>query len=238
MPLYPLGTVRTIYRYPVKSMAGAELAEAPVGWHGLADDRRFAFRRVGDPSGFPWLTATKLPGLIRYRPYYAPDGGVRVVTPDGEDLELASEALRRQLSAEHGAEVELMRLDQGIYDEAKLSLISTATIGGIGAAAGVALEGRRFRPNLLVDLAEDRPFVEDAWVGQVLAFGQAADAPAIHITMLDLRCSMINLDPDTAASDPRVLKAAGRLNNANAGVYATPMRLGTIAVGDQVFLVK
>ena len=238
MSLQEVGVVRKIYRYPVKSMAGAELATTAVGWHGLADDRRFAFRRAGDPSGFPWLTATKLPGLVSYQAYFAPGGGVRVVTPAGEDLDLASDALRRQLAAEHGVEVELMRLDQGIYDEAKLSLISSATIAAISAAAGVAPDARRFRPNLLIEPAEDRPFVEDAWVGQVLAFGSADDAPAMHVSMLDLRCSMVNLDPDTAASDPRVLKATGRLNNVNAGLYGTPVRIGTVAVGDRVFLVK
>ena len=34
---------------------------ATIGWHGLDGDRRFAFRRIGDASGFPWLSASKLP---------------------------------------------------------------------------------------------------------------------------------------------------------------------------------
>lgn len=32
-----------IYRYPIKSMAGESLAEAKIGWHGIAEDRRYAF---------------------------------------------------------------------------------------------------------------------------------------------------------------------------------------------------
>ena len=55
-----LGYVRELVRYPVKSMAGTALESAFLGWHGLAGDRRFAFRRVGDDSGFPWLTASRL----------------------------------------------------------------------------------------------------------------------------------------------------------------------------------
>jgi len=67
-----LGTVRAIYRYPVKSMAGETQAAADLGWHGLDGDRRFAFRLLGNASGFPWLQASKLPGLLRYRPFFSP----------------------------------------------------------------------------------------------------------------------------------------------------------------------
>src|ERR1700675_478972 len=31
---------------------------AKLGWHGLDGDRRLAFRRMDDRSGFPWLTAS------------------------------------------------------------------------------------------------------------------------------------------------------------------------------------
>jgi uncharacterized protein YcbX len=48
-----LGVVRNLLRYPVKSMAGTPLESAYLGWHGFAGDRRFAFRRVADESGFP-----------------------------------------------------------------------------------------------------------------------------------------------------------------------------------------
>ena len=47
---------------------------------------------------------------------------------------------------------------------------------------------------------------------------------------------MINLDPDTAAQDGRVLKTVVRLNNNNAGVYGTVIQTGTIRVGDPVRL--
>ena len=56
-----IGRVEAIYRYPVKSMAGEKLEMAQLGWHGIEGDRRLALRRLNDNSGFPWLTATKLP---------------------------------------------------------------------------------------------------------------------------------------------------------------------------------
>jgi uncharacterized protein len=48
-------------------MAGIATESAFLGWHGLDGDRRFAFRRVTDESGFPFLSASRLPELIRYR---------------------------------------------------------------------------------------------------------------------------------------------------------------------------
>jgi hypothetical protein len=64
MPLV-IGQVEGIFRYPVKSMAGEPLETATLGWHGLDGDRRLAFRRLDDRSGFPWLTAGRLPDLVR-----------------------------------------------------------------------------------------------------------------------------------------------------------------------------
>jgi uncharacterized protein YcbX len=97
---------------------------------------------------------------------------------------------------------------------------------------------RRFRPNIVVRPARPSPFQEDEWVGGVLTFGEGDDAPAVTVTMRDVRCSMVNLDPDSAASAPEVLKAAVRANENCAGVYATVTRTGPLEVGQTVFLAK
>jgi len=67
MPI-AIGHVEAIFRYPVKSMRGERLEVAHLGWHGVSGDRRFAFRRMDDRSGFPWLTASKLPDLLLFTP--------------------------------------------------------------------------------------------------------------------------------------------------------------------------
>src|SRR5512146_947261 len=135
-----VGTIREIYRYPVKSMAGEAQRVANIGWHGLDGDRRFAFRRVGDTSGFPWLSASRLPALLCHRSYYpaGAEGGtlVRVVTPDGNDLAGDSAELRQQVSASCGGDVELMHLKHGVYDEAPLALITVATLRRLSQASG------------------------------------------------------------------------------------------------------
>src|SRR5438105_4639735 len=42
----PIGRVHELARYPVKSMAGTVIESAQLGWHGIAGDRRLAFRRL------------------------------------------------------------------------------------------------------------------------------------------------------------------------------------------------
>src|SRR5215510_10118445 len=86
-----IGRVETLLRYPVKSMGGETLDVADLGWHGLDGDRRLALRRLDDRSGFPWLTASKLPELILFSPERdtAVRGGslpTHVRTPEGDAL--------------------------------------------------------------------------------------------------------------------------------------------------------
>ncbi|HET6891842.1 MAG TPA: MOSC N-terminal beta barrel domain-containing protein, partial [Pyrinomonadaceae bacterium] len=132
-----VGYVREIVRYPVKSMAGIPTESAMLGWHGLGGDRRFAFRRMGDDGGFPWLTASRLPELLLYQPVGLDESSgeplpTHVRTPAGSQVELHSKALESEIAERCGRGVELMKLNHGIFDEAAVSVISLATIAGIG----------------------------------------------------------------------------------------------------------
>ncbi len=238
-----VGRVSEIVRYPVKSMAGTATESATIGWHGVDGDRRFAFRRAGADNGFPWLTASRLPELLRYRPVPlgpGPDGGhpTHVRTPAGAELAIGGEELNALISERFGSAVDLMRINQGIFDEAPLSLITLATITRIGREVGVELDRRRFRANLFLDTGDAGPFVEDGWVGRSLVFGDGDTGPAVSVMLCDARCMMVNLDPDTAVQDGRVLKTVARINHTNAGVYATITRTGAVRIGDPVTLIS
>ena len=231
-----IGRVCEVVRYPVKSMAGIPTESAVLGWHGLEGDRRFAFRRVGDESAFPFLTAGRFPRLIRYRPSGL-DESSPVLTPEGSELGLRSSELQAEISERFGSNVELMKFKHGIFDEGEISVISLATIAGIGREAGVDLDRRRFRANVFLETDSTEVFHEDAWVGGTVVFGDGDSAPAVTVTLRDERCMMINLDPDTAVQDPRVMKAVVRMSGNYAGIYGTVVRTGTIRVGDRVRLV-
>jgi hypothetical protein len=234
-----LGRITAIFRYPVKSMAGELLEVASLGWHGIEGDRRFAFRRLADSSGFPWLTASKLPQLVLYKPVgLVSNTPTHVRTPDGKEYELRSDELRQEISTLHGTDVELMNLKHGIFDEASISVINLSTVRSIERESGRDVDLRRFRPNVVIETNGAPPFDEDRWVGHTLVFGEENSGAAVKVTLRDERCVMINLDPDTAERDSEVMKTVVRMNENCAGVYATVVRMGELRVGQVVTLTK
>jgi uncharacterized protein YcbX len=241
MPVMPIkvGEVEALFRYPVKSMSGEPLEVADLGWHGLEGDRRLAFRRAGDRGGFPWLTASKLPELILFAPQRGHAAGgdlpTHVRTPEGVDLEIFGPELATEVGRRHGSPVEMTYLSRGIFDEASVSVIASATVGEIGRLAAQRSDVRRFRPNILVASVRSVPFEEDEWVGGVLSFGETNEAAAVAITNRDERCSMVNFDPDSARPTAEVLKAIVRVRDNKAGVYGTVTRRGRIMVGQPMF---
>ena len=241
--LKEIGSVDAIFRYPVKSMAGEQLEVADLGWHGLDGDRRLAFRRVDDRSEMPWLTASKLPELVLFSPRRHSHGiagedpllPTHVRTPEGEELLIFGNELANDVGRRYGAPVQMTRLRHGIFDDATISVIASETISEIGQLSGRSADVRRFRPNVLVRLLRPTPFHEGDWLGGVLEFGERHDGPAIAVTMHDVRCAMVNLDPDSARPQPEVMKAIVRANQNNAGIYGAVLRTGRLATGHTIF---
>jgi uncharacterized protein YcbX len=239
--LIEIGHVEAIFQYPVKSMGGERLEVAELGWYGLEGDRRLAFRRIDDRSGMPWLTASKLPDLLLFAPHRREDGAqgdlpTHVRTPDGEEMPVFGQDVATEVGRRYGGPVQMMQLRHGIFDEASISVIASDTVREIGRLAGRSLDVRRFRPNVVVRLLRSVPFQEDEWLGGVLSFGEGDDAPAIAVTTRDVRCSMVNLDPDSASAAPEVMKAVVRANQNNAGIYGAVTRIGRLAVGQTIVL--
>ncbi|MEM7153723.1 MAG: MOSC N-terminal beta barrel domain-containing protein [Myxococcota bacterium] len=235
-----IGRVEALFRYPIKSMAGESLEAAALGWHGVEGDRRLAFRRLDGRGGFPWLTGGRLPELTSFTPVRK--GHVdrplpsHVRTPEGEEMPLYSEELAADVSRRHGHPVRMMNLKHGIFDEGTVSVIAASTIAELARLTETETDVRRFRPNILVQTTDDRPFEEDEWVGGTLRFGVGDDAATVAVTMRDLRCSMINIDPEGGPSNPALMKACVRVNDNHAGVYATVTRAGRLAVGQTITL--
>jgi uncharacterized protein YcbX len=224
-------------------MAGVATDSAVLGWHGLQGDRRFAFRRLNDGSGFPWLSASRLPELLLYQPFGLDENveepmPTHVRTPEGVELPIGSVELQKIIVEKFGSAVELMKLKHGIFDDASVSVINLATIAAIGREAEQDLDTRRFRANIVITTESREPFLEDGWIGGRLVFGDYETGPIVNLTLRDLRCVMINLDPNTAQPDQRIMKAAVRLNNNNAGAYGAVARTGRLSVGQPVSLLS
>jgi uncharacterized protein len=258
-----IGTVESLWRYPVKSMRGEELREAFVGFSGVYGDRLYAFRSSAAPKGFPYLTGREQQEMLLFRPMYrypermmrptnladaealAPgvnpvyaepsDVAVDVETPAGErfsidDPRLIS-LLRYGLRERH--ELTLLRSDRAMTDCRPISVFSLQTVRLLSNETGIDMDKRRFRANVYVELDSGDPFSEDNFVGRTWRVGAKA---RIAILERDPRCKMITLDPDTAQSNPEVMRRLAHDHEGKAGVYGAVLVEGTIRPGDPIAL--
>jgi uncharacterized protein YcbX len=121
------------------------------------------------------------------------------------------------------------------FDCALIHLLTTATLDRLRELYPQGrFEVRRFRPNIVVETAHgERDFVEDAWIGQVLAIG---DSVRLNVTGPCPRCVMTTLPQGDLPQDTGILRAAARHNRANVGIYASILQGGPIRRGDSVRL--
>src|SRR5258708_9239600 len=103
-----------------------------------------------------------------------------------------------------------MNLKHGFFEERSISVIASDTVGEMGRLAGRSLD--------------------------VFSWAEGDDPPAVTVTMRDVRCSMLNLNPDSASPAPEVMKTVVRANQNHAGIYGTVTRIGRLAVGQTIFL--
>ena len=121
------------------------------------------------------------------------------------------------------------------FDCAVVHLLTTATLDRLRMLYPQGrFEVRRFRPNIVVETANDeKDFVENAWIGQMLAIG---DAVRLSITGPCPRCVMTTLPQGDLPKDAGILRTAAQHNRANVGVYASVLRGGMVHRGDSVRL--
>ena len=257
-----IGTVETACRYPVKSMAGEELAEAFVGYAGVMGDRAYAFARAGGTKGFPWHTGRDHETLVLYRPRYRtadaatlpvdvtasftmppgvnpvfPDAtafAVEVTTPDGRTVAVDDPSLAAELGREGGKPVSLKFSERCMYDCRPVSLFGNASARALGDEMGQPMDRRRFRANFYADWTGDEPYREDGLVGRTLQLG---DRARISVLERDPRCKMITLDPDTGTMNAGVMRHVAQRHEGKAGVYAAVLVEGVVRRGDPIWLV-
>lgn len=142
-----VGRIVSIWRYPVKSMAGERVGTAAVGPLGLHADRTWAVRdRAQDVT----TSAKKLPGLLMLTARYAGLSGreepprdagpgrapeVIIGFPDGTELSSADPAIHTALSSYLDHDVELRPLppvqDKAAYRGAVATQADLRTIFGL-----------------------------------------------------------------------------------------------------------
>ena len=116
-----------------------------------------------------------------------------------------------------------------------MHLLTTATLDRLrGLYPQGRFEVRRFRPNIVVETANvERDFLENGWIGQVLAIG---DSVRLSVTGPCPRCVMTTLPQGDLPKDTGILRTAAQHNRANIGIYASVLEAGTVRRGDSVRL--
>ncbi len=258
-----IGTVESLWRYPVKSMSGEVMTEAFMGFSGFYGDRCFAFKNSSARKGFPYLNATAQQQMLHYRPQFryaeraakppnlieamgiAPgvtpanaepnDLILDVVTPSGAVVAVDDPALLEMLCEGLRGEnhLKLVRSDRALTDCRPVSLISLQTVRQVEGELGIPIDKRRFRANIYLNLESDSGFGEDQLVGRKLRIGSSA---VMMVLERDPRCNMISLDPDTGEQNPEVLRKVAQAHGAFAGVYCAVLVEGILTKSDSIEL--
>jgi uncharacterized protein YcbX len=256
-----VGIVESLWRYPIKSMAGEALAEAFFGYAGIYGDRSYAFLHPGGPPGFPYLTGRERRQMLLYKPRFRnaavaampPNHGaaqelaelsavypemseleVEVATPSGQLLTADDPALLAMLAGDQPATgLSLIRSHRAMTDVRPVSLISLETVKQLGDEVANALDKRRFRANIYAQLGTAEGFGEAAFVGRRLQIGSRV---IVAVLDHDARCKMITIDPDTAEETPNIMRNVARAHGGNAGVYGAVLIEGVVRPGDPIVL--
>jgi len=267
-----VGSIVSIWRYPVKSMLGEELNAAEVTASGLVGDRAYALVDNSDGKIASAKNPRKWPTLFDFRAAFVdpPKAGVKapavcIALPDGATVnsqepdvhQILSRALRRDVTIsalperrtataeEYWPDMEGLDYRDTVtdfntpegtfFDCAFVHLLTTAPLDRLRALYPEGrFEVRRFRPNIVVETESSaKDFMENAWVGQVLALG---DTVRLSITGPCPRCVMTTLPQSDLPWDPGILRTAAQHNRAHVGVYASVLQGGTVRRRDSVKL--
>lgn len=241
-----------IVRHPIKSVGyeeigGALLEEGRV----LPFDRLWAISHEAAKFTGPltewakkmnFMRGVAAPALMAVRLQTHEDGSLELTHPDLWHLRINPERSEDQfkllewlkpLWPENRPAPRAVEAVPGValtdMPEPYVSILSLASLAGLGAAAGAELSKHRFRGNLWVD--GWAPWAERDLIGKRIRVGEALLEVAMPIT----RCRATCANPETGTEDVETLDVLTRLNGDTLfGLYATVIAGGKIEQGDRV----
>jgi uncharacterized protein YcbX len=248
-------TVSSLWRYPVKSMAGEELNAVDVTASGLRGDRAYALvdtasgkvgsaknvRRFGELLKYQakFVTQPESEGVVPAVRITLPDAQVAVAAafgsqvslrstaPDGLMLEFAPGTLGGKYAKVTEVPVAGAAPRGTLFDYACVHILTTSALQRLREAYP---EGQfsveRFRPNIAVDCAGESGFVENSWVGHTLAIGREV---ILRVSIPCPRCVMTTLPRLDLSHDPKILRIAVQLNTQNLGDFGNLPCVGVYA---------
>lgn len=254
-----IGKLESVWRYPVKSMRGEQVDDVFVAYTGVMGDRIYALSAADAPPEFPWHTNREQEEFVLYRPRFrhhadtlrpaameaaftdalnppypqAETFALEIETPQGEIVDVQDPAFLAGLQSSAAGRLSLHFTQKNAVDCRPLSLFSHQTLQQLEQETGLEIDKRRFRANFYVDWNAAGGFYENELVNRRLKIGNRLE---IMVRELDPRCKSITIDPDTAETQPRILKHIARKHDGFAGVYAAVLTEGAVSAGDDICL--
>jgi uncharacterized protein YcbX len=227
------GKIAQLWRYPVKSLLGESRAELSIDQRGVIGDRWYAIcdRNGKFGSGKNTRRFRQIDGLFKFQASY--DGGIPIITfPDGRTIRGDDPNINAELSSVLGQPVKLVAEKKiSHFDAGSIHLITSASLAWLKSLLpNSAIDERRFRPNLLIDLPDQVP-IEHSWIGKRLSIGQEVE---VEVTELTERCVMTGFAQQELVTDAEIIKTIKEKSNLNFGVYAKVIKTGVVHIGDRV----
>jgi uncharacterized protein len=246
-------TVSQLAIAPVKGMRLQGTSEVQLGRHGVTGDREFLV--IGEDGEL--LLAGQTPALLQIEPAWDrvrnlltlgfPDGDAVQDSPepgppattrmyDGREIPgwIIPGPLGAALSAYLGRPVHLFkRAPEHIgNDDQPVTLMSQATLQALAPEfSGTVPDSRRFR--MTITITGTGAWAEHAWGGQRVTTGEVI----LGVISPVPRCVVTTRNPESGATDARILHALARLrgkNDITFGVWCGIHSPGRIQVGDVV----
>lgn len=232
-----VGEIQSLFRYPIKSTAGQSLQTAKVTKSGLEHDRSWAAYTTdgGIASGKRTRRFRTVPGLMQWSSDIVDDHDVPMLeSPDGHRYRADDVAASRALSIALGQQLQLLpETSIKHHDETPLHVVTTSSLAALASLTRHEVDGRRFRPNIIIDTGSEPLFMEDDWSGAELLVGGHV---VIRLGPGMPRCLMIDQDQRTISGEPKALKLLGTHHSTEFGLQAYTVQDGTFHVGDEVVL--
>ncbi len=254
-----IGKLESVWRYPVKSMRGEQVDDVFIAYTGVMGDRLYALAAANAPPEFPWHTNREQEEFVLYQASYKNRQGtlkpaameaafkealnppypeasafaLEIETADGKTFDVQDPAFLASLRDSSAGDLTLHFTQKNAVDCRPLSLFSIQTLVQLEQEIGLEIDKRRFRANFYVDWDSAGGFYENELVNRRVKIGERLE---IMVHELDPRCKSITIDPDTAETQPQILKYIARKHNGFAGVYAAVLTEGTVRAGDEICL--
>jgi uncharacterized protein len=231
-----VGTVEALWRYPVKSMIGEPLTQAPVDTRGILGDRLYAVRDTDGKLGGGKNTRRfrRMDGLLGFRAGYLPDLTPVITLPDGRSVRGDDEHVHWALADGLNQPGVTLVKESVIshFDQEPLHIVTTASLNWLtDSAPRTDIDVRRVRPNLVIRVTDPSGRPEDAWLGHELRIGTHL---VIDVVSRTERTSTADAAELTGSTE--VFRAIAEENDLFFGINGRVLMPGRVRVGDEVLL--